>query len=264
MSAGRRIRKRRSKPLRLLQFTDMHVTGDDDGRVKDVATHETFERCLEHARSHHYPVDAILLTGDLVQDDARGYPRLASMLARESVPVHCLPGNHDLPAEMERLLARDPFVLAPVAQHPHWSLVQLDSTVDGSPHGELSGDSLAFLDDTLGRFGDLHALVVLHHQPVAIGSALLDAIGLGNGPALFDVLARHDNVRGVLWGHVHQAFEGVRDGVALMATPSTCFQFVPGQDFAIDGRPPGYRWLHLHPDGAINSRVVWLPEDAWR
>lgn len=262
MSAGRRPRKRRSKPFRLLQFTDLHLTGDDDGRVKGVATLETFGRCLAHARAHHHPVDAILLTGDLVQDDARGYLQLAELLAREGVPVHCLPGNHDLAAEMEGLLGLEPFVLAPVVQHAHWVLVQLDSTVNGAAYGELSGESLAFLDDALRRFSDLHALVVLHHQPVPTGGVLLDAIGLQEPAALFAVLDRHANVRGLLWGHVHQAFEGMRDGVALMGTPSTCFQFVPGRDFEIDGRPPGYRWLQLYPDGAIDSRVVWLPEDA--
>jgi Icc protein len=46
----------------------------------------------------------------------------------------------------------------------------------------------------------------------------------------------------------------------MMSTPSTCFQFVPGRDdFAIDDRPPGYRWLHLYPDGRIDTRVVWVP-----
>lgn len=264
MASASRTRRRRSKPVRLLQFTDLHLTAEEDGRVKGVATLDSFARCLDHARAHHYPVDGILLTGDLVQDDPRGYLHLARVLAREDVPVHCLPGNHDLPGEMEGLLAREPFSLLPVVRNGHWSLVQLDSTVDGAAHGELSQESLAFVDDALGRFADTHALVVLHHQPVPIGSAWLDSIGLRNADRLLELFGRRTNVRGLLWGHIHQAFEGMRDGIALMATPSTCFQFVPGQDdFAIDDRPPGYRWLHLYPDGAIDSRVVWLPPDAW-
>ena len=41
-----------------------------------------------------------------------------------------------------------------------------------------------------------------------------------------------------------------------------CFQFVPGRDdFAIDERPPGYRWLHLYPVGRIDTRVVWVPAE---
>jgi Icc protein len=126
----------------------------------------------------------------------------------------------------------------------------------------LSEESLGFLDDALARFADSHVLVVLHHHPVPVGSAWLDSIRLMNGPELLQAVARHRNVRGMLWGHVHQSFDGMHDGVAMMSTPSTCFQFVPGRDdFAIDERPPGYRWLHLYPDGRIDTRVVWVPAE---
>jgi Icc protein len=227
-----------------------------------VETTATFARCLQHARAHHSPVDAILLTGDLVQDDSRAYLELAALMAPEAGPVHCLPGNHDLPAEMEALLGRPPFDMAPVLRYGDWTLVQLDSSVSGAAHGHLSAESLGFLDDALARFADSHVLVVLHHHPVPVGSAWLDSIRLMNGPELLQAVARHRNVRGMLWGHVHQSFDGMHDGVAMMSTPSTCFQFVPGRDdFAIDERPPGYRWLHLYPDGRIDTRVVWVPAE---
>jgi Icc protein len=252
-------RRRRTKPLRLLQFTDLHLCAERSGRVKDVATTETFLRCLEHAREHHWPVDAILLTGDLVQDDARAYLALAAQMSRDATPVHCLPGNHDLPAEMETLLGSPPFDVSPVLRYGDWTLLLLDSSVPGAAHGELTAESLKFLDDALERFADSHVLVVLHHQPVPVGSAWLDSIRLMNGPELLEVVSRHRNPRGILWGHVHQASDGLRDGIAMMSTPSTCFQFVPGRDdFAIDDRPPGYRWLHLYPDGRIESQVVWV------
>jgi Icc protein len=258
MSPIRRVRKR-SKPLRLLQFTDLHLSPDESGRVRGVATRESFASCLAHARRHHAPVDALLLTGDLVQDDARGYLALQGLLAAGKVPVHCLPGNHDLPREMEALLGRPPFDLSAVLRYGPWTLVQLDSTVAGQHAGRLAPESLAFLDDVLARFSDSHALVVLHHQPVPIGSAWLDAIGLENGPQLLEVLGRHRNVRGLLWGHAHQAYDALHAGLTMMCTPSTCFQFVPKRDdFAVDDKPPGYRWLHLYPDGRIQTEVVWV------
>ncbi len=260
--ARARSHRRRTKPLRLLQFTDLHLCAEGSGRVKGVETTATFARCLQHARAHHSPVDAILLTGDLVQDDSRAYLELAALMAPEAGPVHCLPGNHDLPAEMEALLGRPPFDMAPVLRYGDWTLVQLDSSVSGAAHGHLSPESLGFLDDALARFADSHVLVVLHHHPVPVGSAWLDSIRLVNGPELLQAVARHRNVRGMLWGHVHQSFDGMHDGVAMMSTPSTCFQFVPGRDdFAIDERPPGYRWLHLYPDGRIDTRVVWVPAE---
>jgi Icc protein len=59
-----------------------------------------------------------------------------------------------------------------------------------------------------------------------------------------------------LWGHVHQELERDRNGMLLMASPSTCVQFAPGQkNFKLDDMAPGYRWLRLHPDGRIETAV---------
>ena len=120
-------------------------------------------------------------------------------------------------------------------------------------------DNDAVLDAALGGQPELHALITLHHQPVPVGGAWLDEVSLANPDDLFAVLDRHAQVRGVLFGHVHQVFEGERNGVRLMASPSTCFQFVrDGEDLGIGDDPPGYRRLALRPDGAIESAVHWL------
>ena len=92
-----------------------------------------------------------------------------------------------------------------------------------------------------------------------VGSAWLDEVGLDDADALLSVLGRHPAVRGVLWGHVHQVYDQEHGGVRMMGTPSTCYQFVPGQDlFGLEDSAPGYRRLRLHPDGRIESRVARL------
>jgi Icc protein len=64
----------------------------------------------------------------------------------------------------------------------------------------------------------------------------------------------------VVWGHVHQAFEQRRNEVLLLATPSTCLQFLPGSErFAVEQIPPGYRWLDLYPDGSLKTGIERLP-----
>ena len=58
---------------------------------------------------------------------------------------------------------------------------------------------------------------------------------------------------------MHQAYEGLRKDVRLLATPSTCAQFVPHADeFAVDRRPPAYRTLELQSDGSLLTEVVWV------
>ncbi|MBT8436853.1 MAG: hypothetical protein KJP11_05740, partial [Gammaproteobacteria bacterium] len=67
---------------------------------------------------------------------------------------------------------------------------------------------------------------------------------------------RHDNVRGVLWGHVHQETQQSIGGVEWMSTPSSCIQFKPySREFAIGTETPGYRQLELYADGRITTRV---------
>jgi 3',5'-cyclic-AMP phosphodiesterase len=103
--------------------------------------------------------------------------------------------------------------------------------------------------------------VWLHHQPLAIGSPWLDTMAVDNAAEFFRIIDRHRQVRAVVWGHVHQCFEQQRNNVALLATPSTCIQFMPhSEDFAIDPLPPGYRWFELYSDGSFTTGVERLAD----
>lgn len=245
--------------VRLLQITDPHLYARADGKLRGVTTYPALLAALEHARARHWPVDAVLATGDLVQDDPGGYQRFREVFSVLGVPVYCIAGNHDDPIAMAAELSGPPFQINGVARWQDWVVVMLDSCVPGHAHGLLSDATLEGLDRALATQRDEHALVCLHHHPVPMGSRWLDNVGLRNADAFFEVLDRHTNVRAVLWGHVHQLHEGMRNGVRLMSAPSTCAQFLPKSDqFAVDQRPPGYRWLELHPDGRISTEVVWV------
>jgi len=117
---------------------------------------------------------------------------------------------------------------------------------------------LQALDAALKEHRGQHVLVCLHHQPMNMGSAWLDGVGLRDARRFLEIIDAADNVRGVLWGHVHQASDRVRGAVRFLSAPSTCSQFLPGSDFfAIDSRPPGMRWLELNGDGSIVTEVSW-------
>ena len=79
---------------------------------------------------------------------------------------------------------------------------------------------------------------------------------LGDAAEFFQVLDEFNCVRAVLWGHVHQEIDTERNGVRLLASPSTCVQFAPGcENFKADAKPPGYRWLDLAPGGEVTTGV---------
>ncbi len=250
-----------SKPrsLKFLQITDTHLLGDRDGLLRDVPTFATLQAVQAHAAGHFRNPDGVLLTGDLVQDDAAGYALIREAFEDSSVPVYCIPGNHDLPDAMYESLNQSPFVLDDHRVIGNWLLILLNSWQPHSAGGSLGDKQRLRLETLLTQHADHHALICLHHHPIAMHSDWLDKVGLQDAAAFEQCLQRHDNVRGVVWGHVHQNLDVQRNGVRYMATPSTCAQFLPNSaGFAVDSRPPGYRTLTLHPDGSLDTEVIWL------
>jgi Icc protein len=249
-------------PLRLLHLTDLHLSGDEAAVLRGIQPLATLRRTLAQARAHTqasgWSPDAIVVTGDVVHDDPRGYELFRREFAALGVPICCIPGNHDDAALLAQTLARPPFVTTGSLDLRGWRLVLLDTSVLGAAGGHLSPAQLQLLERELAT-ATTPVLVCLHHHPVPVGSDWLDHIGLGNAAEFFRIIDAHRCVRGILWGHVHQAFDGLRRGVRLLATPSTCAQFQPhAHDFAIDPRPPAFRTLELNADGTLITDLYWV------
>ena len=228
--------------------------------MRGVNTDDTLVATLAHALAAARRPDLVLVTGDLVQDETRaGYERFRDLLGSFGVPVYCLPGNHDDPALMREVLSTAPFQFCGTAGHGAWSLIMLNSFARGDVGGVLAREDLDLLERTLAHGTSAHSLVALHHQPIPMGSPWLDSVPLRNAEEFLAVCDRHSRLRGIVWGHVHQASDRERRGVRLLSTPSTCAQFKPGSEqFTLDARPPGYRWIDLHADGSIDTTVVWV------
>jgi 3',5'-cyclic-AMP phosphodiesterase len=249
--------------LRLIQFTDPHLYGSENESLRGVPTLPALRAALAHARARDWPPDALLVTGDIVQDDPGGYVHFREILGSLGLPVLCLPGNHDEPAAMRRELARAPFVLDDYVDFGRWRIVLLDSCIPGAASGAVSAAGLAALERALAGAGTRHCMVCLHHHPVPMASRWLDRVGLTNGSEFMHAIDAHRNVRAIVWGHVHQSYDALRKGVRLLATPSTCAQFLPHSDeFAVDPRPPAYRTFELRADGSLLTEVVWVEQHS--
>lgn len=245
------------KALRVVQFSDSHLFASTDGKLLGLNTDDSLNRVLDLIEKEQPRIDLLLATGDLAQD-ARpaSYARLLKKLERfAGVPCYWLEGNHDVTEPMRESLPQPDKLSPAVAYLPGWDVVLLDSTIPHEVPGFLHEDDLEFLEAALRAAGN-HVLVCLHHQPVPMGCKWLDTQIVGSADRFFEIIDRFPNVRGVIWGHVHQEFAGERNGVKLFSVPSTCVQFKPlSEDFAIDDVAPGYRWLDLYPDGRIETAV---------
>jgi Icc protein len=250
----------RGAPLRIVQISDTHLFGDPARELLGVNTQSSFESLLSIL--HTEKPEMILLTGDLSQDgSADSYLRLADAMNLFQVPIYCIPGNHDDSIAMAKIYPRGHVSVQRQILVPGWQIIMLDSQKVGSVEGYLSQEQLTFLQHCLESKPELRAIIVMHHQPIAVGSTWLDKIGVTNASAFWDLISHYSNANTILFGHVHQLFEGEKNGVKLFSSPSTCIQFKTHSDkFALEKLAPAYRWLDLYSNGEIKTGVCRAPE----
>jgi Icc protein len=247
--------------LKILHITDPHLHAHPAARMRGVCTWDTFVGVLDHALGDaDTSPDAIVATGDLVQDEtADGYGHFHDALCNIGVPVYVTPGNHDAPGLMSAALSAPPFQCCGTALHDNWALFFLNTFAEGDDGGRLGAAQLKTLDRDLAAHAERDAVIFLHHHPMPMGCRWLDGVGLRDAEEFTAVVDAHSNIRSVVWGHVHQASDRTRNDVRWLSTPSTCAQFLPkSDDFALDTRPPGYRWLQLGDSGSVDTQVIWL------
>lgn len=244
--------------VKLLQITDPHLFKDENAELLGINTQASFAQVLNEIQQCGSEFDLVLATGDLVQDSSdEGYLRFVEMVKPLNKPVFWIPGNHDFQPKMVEHLNRSPMEAAKhLLLGEHWQALLLDSQVYGVPHGRLSQHQLDLLKETLSNYPERYTLIVLHHHLLPTNSAWLDQHNLRNAHELAEVLSPFSNVKGILYGHIHQQVDSQWNGYQVMATPATCIQFKPdSHQFALDNLQPGWREIELHSDGGISTRV---------
>ena len=255
--------------LRLLQITDMHIRSApcSEFMASRIDTEATLQSVLDEIHATEPAGSVVVATGDLVHDPVEAaYQRLKLRLNGSPNRYFLLPGNHDNAVLARKTLNRDNSWC--VGQHAFddWLMLFLDTSQrPDQSEGMLSRAELSRLERTLAVNGKRHVMLFLHHPPVPVGSSWMDRIGLANADALFAITDRFPQVKGMAFGHIHQQFEGARNGVRMIGSPSTCIQFKPGtEQFEADMLPPAYRWFDFRPDGTFETGVRYLHAEMRR
>ncbi|MCZ4337601.1 3',5'-cyclic-AMP phosphodiesterase [Shewanella colwelliana] len=251
--------------VRIVQVTDPHLFADPEAQLLGVNTAHSLDAVLNTIKAVDYPAHLMLATGDISQDYSNeSYHNFVKAIAPLNVPCHYLPGNHDDPRIMH-LHMQGPSVFGDRRiLAGNWQIIMLDSTVRGKPGGHMAEAELELIEAAIADQPDKHTLLVMHHNPVLVGCKWLDQHCMDNGSEFIDAVSNFPQVKGLLWGHVHQSLDQVHQGeqgpMRLMATPSTCIQFKPKSPyFALDAQQPGYRLLELKADGSILTNVYRVP-----
>jgi len=268
MESGVRLPAGPDGSVLLVQLTDLHLPEEAGALVAGVDTDHSLRKVLRSvADDLPRNPDFILATGDIADTGAASaYRRFRQSISAIEAPAFGLPGNHDLPAVLfDEWRGHVPEWI----DTPAWRIILLDTTLPGEDGGRLGPQRLAGLHRALDGAPD-HVLVVLHHHPVPVRSQWLDEYMLQDAAALFECIAKRDQVRALLCGHVHQEQDGwyrstgvgawaPEATIRVLASPSTAFQFMPRtREYQLDAAGPAYRWLLLHPDGGLDTGVEYL------
>ncbi|WP_339119301.1 phosphodiesterase [Halomonas sp. BMC6] len=231
--------------MRLVQITDSHLHADKQARSRAGIPWQQFQRVLEAVAAER--PDVVVFTGDVSQDEtAASYAHAREALCALPCPWFWIPGNHD---QLELMSAEQP--LLDEVDLEQWRLLLLNTQVVGKPHGELGSDALGALAARL-EHDDRPTLIAMHHPPVDVGAAWMDAIGLQDRDAFWQLLSAYPQVKVILFGHAHQAYaqhhQAAGTNIGVYGCPALSDQFLPGAGaFAIDeASRPGYRIVDFH------------------
>jgi 3',5'-cyclic AMP phosphodiesterase CpdA len=126
----------------------------------------------------------------------------------------------------------------------------LDTLDQGKDGGRLCERRLAWLRARLEESGNAPVFLFLHHPPMQVGIAGMDAIALADPEALWAVLAPHRAcIRHLFHGHLHRPIAGSWRGIPISSLRGSAF------DVALDLAPPPRR-VTVEPALAPNYALV--------
>lgn len=250
-----------SKGILIAQVTDCHLPADPQQEYRGINPHENLKALLQKVKA--LKPDLLLATGDLSEDGSRAsYEALEQFLSPLGVPVFALPGNHDDAELLAETFPGSPIDMLSISYHGPWQIIRLNSALPGIPEGRLGEQTLAELESFLQNHQDRPQLIAVHHQPVSIGSPWIDKYRLFSPEPFLQIIDQYPGIKAVVWGHVHQVFEAERKGTAMLGSPSSAINSLPGvQKFTADPAGPACRWLELTKDGALRTGLIGAQGD---
>lgn len=242
------------------QISDTHLLSPASDLPAARLRADCLERCV--AAINRESPDAVILTGDTVQHGrADEYGWLRELLAPLQAPLYLVPGNRDDNEELRRAFSDAPFLPA-TGPFLHYAiedfdtrLVAVDSTWAGERKGRFCEQRQAWLEATLGAQPERPALLFIHHPPFDVGDHY---VGGYRRPeevaALQSIVERHDQVSGLLCGHVHWPVSRDWAGTQARIMPSVAIDVRKGVDETEAAGRPIFMLHRLSGPGGLSSQ----------
>ncbi len=214
-----------------LQISDTHIVPQGAlayGRSDTAAALETAITTINERLPLLGNVDCAIVTGDLTDHGTdEEYARFKAIMARLDLPFLAVPGNHDNRDAMRQAFAGEDWM--PETGPIQWSrdfgsftVIGLDTLLEGAHHGELSFEGFSFLDASLAQADTRPVIVATHHPWMHSGIVAMDLDNLRNGAALMERLEAHPGPVRMFSGHVHRALTTQIGKITCQIAPAPC------------------------------------------
>lgn len=251
------VKSSQSRGFRLAQISDCHLPASPATPYRGLKADPGLAAVVQAVAA--WQADAVMLTGDLSEDaSAPSYGRLAEQLQTLNIPVCALPGNHDAPEVMMQYFPHGPYLGPYLQKAGTWQLMLLNTARPRRIDGSIDIADLQQIAEWLQGADGVPTLIALHHQPVPVGAPWIDKHMLQEPQELLECVAQYPQIKGVVWGHVHQVFERVIGQARFVSAPSAAANSLPGTArFSLDPCGPACRWLELFDDGRLESGIIY-------
>lgn len=229
--------------MKIIHMSDIHLT--ENGReIWGVNTLDHFCKAIERIKDLD-GIDGIFVSGDLSDDGSRWtYEFIDRVFSEIGIPTFCCPGNHDNLDEFYNgykpsfINTCDKFELC------GWNFIMVNSAVEGMSRGcfnsQLLGKQISNCNGPVA--------IVLHHPPLE-QEGWLNRKLLENRDEFNDIIHHAENIKLVLYGHIHYHTIKTISGVVYNSAPSIGFAFNPNlHKYEIADGEEGFNIIHLNGD----------------
>ncbi|WP_415643716.1 phosphodiesterase [Sphingomonas antarctica] len=227
----------------IAQVTDIHL-GFDPGNADEFNRQRLDATLGALTRMTPLP-DLLLATGDLVdRGDAESYAVVREAFGGLPFPVLYCMGNHDDRTNFASVFPElgDGDFVHYVHDVAGLRLVVIDTLEDGRHGGGFCTARAAWLTARLAEAPDTPTIIVMHHPPVEAGIEWMNTDPREDWVETFAAtIAGHDQVRGIICGHLHRSvtaqWEGITVAICASTAPQVALELAPIDADQPDQRP---------------------------
>ena len=240
--------------MRIIHISDLNIgpKGDDAPARQKMAANLT--DCVAHVNQLDAQPDLLLITGNITDDGSLEAAQHArEILDTLNCPYKLVCGPQDdrrtTLAVFDHACANEVGgVVSYLVEGYDLRLIGLDSLGHNGTGGNICQKRLHWVNDHLAGNQTQPTLIFMHHPPLKLGIANVDADGFNNADIFGQMVKHYSNIKGILCGHINFACHAGWNETVVSTAPS----------MGMGDTAPGYNLHHVTEDGDLVSRTVYL------